>query len=212
MGWLVVTKRSDESKDRSLTLVSLADVQGMLHRCDGWSSKSRLVESLLQNLKAESIIIVLLSGSGVVAMRGDKRAGMKIDFGGVVEALPGLVWTTQADGRSDFINRGWREYTGLGLDDAIGHGWQAAIHPDDLASFERSWDLIRQSGIATEIDARLCRFDGQYRWFVFRPSPLPEDDSSHQRWCWLGPDADESASTAGAFVACSTCCPSRPGS
>ena len=126
-------------------------------------------------------------------MRGDERAGMKIDFGGVVDALPGLVWTTQADGRSDFVNRGWREYTGLGLDEAIGHGWQAAIHPDDLTSFVESWDLIRQSGIGQEIDARLRRFDGQYRWFVFRPSPLPEDESSHPRWCWLGSYADESS-------------------
>jgi PAS domain S-box-containing protein len=134
-------------------------------------------------------------------MRSDEHAGMKIDFGGVVEALPGLVWTTQADGRSDFVNRGWREYTGLGLDEAIDHGWQAAIHPDDLTSFVQSWDLIRQSGIAREIDARLRRFDGQYRWFVFRPSPLPEDDTERdncdRRWCWLGTYADESASADG---------------
>jgi PAS domain-containing protein len=60
-------------------------------------------------------------------MRGEERSGMKIDFGGVVDALPGLVWTTQADGRSDFVNLGWREYTGLNLDEAIDHGWQRAI-------------------------------------------------------------------------------------
>jgi len=136
-------------------------------------------------------------------MRGDERAGMNIDFGDVVDTLPGLVWTTQADGRSDFVNRGWREYTGLGLDEAIGHGWQTAIHPDDLTSFVQSWDLIRQSGIGKDIDARLRRFDGQYRWFVFRPSPLPDpspppkEDSPYPRWCWLGSYADESAAADG---------------
>lgn len=130
-------------------------------------------------------------------MRSNEHTGMKIDFGGVVDALPGLVWTTQADGRSDFVNRGWREFTGLGLDEAIGHGWQTAIHPEDLTSFRRSWELIRRSGIAKEMDARLRRFDGQYRWFVLHPSPLPEDDSRHQRWCWLGLDADERAATDG---------------
>ena len=121
---------------------------------------------------------------------------MKIDFGDIVEALPGLVWTTQADGRGDFVNRGWREYTGLGLVDAIGYGWQTAIHPDDLTSFVQSWEAIKATGGAREIDARLRRFDGQYRWFVFRPSPLPEADSC-QRWCWLGLDADESTTTDG---------------
>ncbi len=136
-------------------------------------------------------------------MRVDQRAGMNIDFGGVVDALPGLVWITRADGQSDFVNRAWREYTGLGLDEAIGHGWQAAIHPDDLTFFVESWDLIRQSGIGKEIDARLRRFDGQYRWFVFRPSPLsapsslPDKASPHPRWCWLGTHADESAAADG---------------
>ena len=61
-------------------------------------------------------------------MRRDERAGVKIDFGGVVDALPALVWTTLADGRSDFVNRGWRDYTGLDLDDALDLGWQRAIH------------------------------------------------------------------------------------
>lgn len=124
-----------------------------------------------------------------------KRAP-KIDFGSVVDALSGLVWTTRADGRCDFVNRGWREYTGLGLDDAIDHGWQTAIHPDDVTSFVQSWEAIKASGAEREIDARLRRFDGQYRWFVFRPSPLPEDDGD-RRWCWLGSYADESASADG---------------
>ena len=122
---------------------------------------------------------------------------MKIDFGVVVDAVPGLVWTTQSDGRSDFVNRAWREYTGLGLDEAIDHGWQTAIHADDLTAFAESWKRIRESGSAGEIDARLRRFDGQYRWFVFHASPLPDNDSCDQRWCWLGLDADESAATDG---------------
>ncbi len=97
-----------------------------------------------------------------------------------------MVWTTQADGRCDFVNRRWREYTGLGIDEAIGHGWQTTIHPDDLTSVSQSWVACG------EIDARLRRFDGEYRWFVIRPSPL-----EHQRWCWLGSYADESASADG---------------
>jgi PAS domain S-box-containing protein len=130
-------------------------------------------------------------------MTGDERAGMKTDFGAVVDALPGLVWITQADGRSDFVNRRWREYTGLSPDEAIDHGWRTAIHPDDRTSFFESWDLIKQSGIGKEIDARLRRFDGQYRWFVFRPSPLEGEDSPQPRWCWLGSYADESSATDG---------------
>ena len=129
-------------------------------------------------------------------MGNDENAAAKVDLGAVVNALPALVWTTQGDGRSDFVNRYWCEYTGLEPDMALDHGWQRAIHPDDLTSFLDCWGLIQQSGVAKEIDGRLRRFDGEYRWFVFRPS-LIEDVSGRGRWCWLGWYADESTSLDG---------------
>ena len=129
-------------------------------------------------------------------MGSDEDAATEVDLGRVVNALPALVWTTQGDGRSDFVNRHWCEYTGLGPDVAFDHGWQRAIHPDDLTSFLDCWSVIQQSGVAKEIDGRLRRFDGEYRWFVFRPS-LMEDESGRVRWCWLGLNADESGSLDG---------------
>jgi PAS domain S-box-containing protein len=132
----------------------------------------------------------------MVDMGSEENAATEVDFGRVVNALPALVWTTQSDGRSDFVNRHWCEYTGLRPDVAIDHGWQRAIHPDDLSSFLDCWSAIRQSGVAKEIDGRLRRFDGEYRWFVFRPS-LMEDVSGRRRWCWLGSYADESVSLDG---------------
>ena len=129
-------------------------------------------------------------------MVSDENVAMKVDLGSVVNALPALVWTTQGDGRSDFVNRSWCEYTGLGPDAALDYGWRTAIHPDDLTSFLDCWSIIQQSGVAKEIDGRLRRFDGEYRWFVFRPS-LMEDIDGRGRWCWLGLNVDESASLDG---------------
>ena len=129
-------------------------------------------------------------------MDSDHNVATEVDLGGIVNALPALVWTTQDDGRSDFVNRYWCEFTGLGPDVARDHGWQRAIHPDDLTPFLDRWSRIRQSGVATEIDGRLRRFDGEYRWFVFRPSII-EDKAGRDRWCWLGLYADESASLDG---------------
>jgi PAS domain S-box-containing protein len=129
-------------------------------------------------------------------MGSEEKAPADVDLRGVVNAIAALVWTTQSDGRSDFVNRHWCEYTGLGPDAALDHGWQRAIHPDDLTSFLSCWSAIQQSGVAEEIDGRLRRFDGEYRWFVFRPSFM-EDVSGRGRWCWLGVYADESASLDG---------------
>jgi PAS domain S-box-containing protein len=128
-------------------------------------------------------------------MRSDENAAREVDLGRVVNALAAPVWTTRGDGRSDFVNRYWCEYTGLSPDRALDHGWQRAIHPDDLSSFLDRSNVISQAGVA-EIDGRLRRFDGEYRWFVFRPS-LIEDVGGPTRWCWLGSYADESTSTDG---------------
>jgi PAS domain S-box-containing protein len=137
-----------------------------------------------------------LDGTGMVDIRSEENAAREVDLARVVNALPALVWTTQGDGRSDFVNRYWCEYTGLGADVALDHGWQRAIHPDDLTSFLDCWRVIQQSGVAQEIDGRLRRFDGEYRWFVFRPSFM-KDASGPGRWCWLGLYADESVSLDG---------------
>jgi PAS domain S-box-containing protein len=129
-------------------------------------------------------------------MRSDENTAAGIDLGRVVNALPALVWTTQGDGRSDFVNRYWCEYTGLSADALVDHGWHRAIHPEDLRSFLDRWSVIRQSGVVEEIDARLRRCDGEYRWFVFRASFM-EDPGGRGRWCWLGLYADESTATDG---------------
>ena len=132
-----------------------------------------------------------------MAKRSDQGAGTTPDFSAIVNALPGMVWTTQIDGRANFFNRSWREYSGLSSGDALDLGWQQAIHPDDLRSFLESWSVITQSGVAREIDARLRRFDGEYRWFVFNASLIPGTGSGNLQWCWLGVCSDESDSLDG---------------
>ncbi|HEX4340601.1 MAG TPA: PAS domain-containing protein [Polyangiaceae bacterium] len=124
-------------------------------------------------------------------MGSDEGEAMANHVGEIADALPGLLWTTRSDGSSDFVNRRFYEYTGLGPSQAFEYGWRQAVHPDDVTSFVECWDAIRRSGIVKEIEARLRRFDGEYRWFVFRLSPLGEERNGERRWCWLGLDVDE---------------------
>src|ERR1700726_2298923 len=99
---------------------------------------------------------------------------MEIELRRVVDALPGLVWTARADGQIDFLNQRWCEYTGLSVDEACGSGWQVATHPDDLPKLLEGVESILGSGEPGEIEARLRRFDGTYRWFLFRFRPLAD--------------------------------------
>jgi PAS domain S-box-containing protein len=116
------------------------------------------------------------------------------DFGRIIDALPGLVWTALPDGQVDFLNRQWCEFTGSDQRDQ----WQAAIHPDDLTELLPRWRLVLASGDSTEIDVRLRRADGAYRWFLFRARPLRGASGQVVKWCGLYTDIDARRCAEGA--------------
>jgi PAS domain S-box-containing protein len=109
----------------------------------------------------------------------------------VVDTLPGLVWTALPDGNVDFVNRYWCEYTGLGVDEAYGPEWQAAIHPEDLPGLLGHWRSILASGEPGRMEARLRRFDGEYRWFVFLTRPLVGASGQIVKWCGINTDIED---------------------
>jgi PAS domain S-box-containing protein len=115
---------------------------------------------------------------------------MESEFSRLVDALPGLVWTALPDGNIDFFNQRWSEYTGISLDDSIGSGWEAAIHPEDLTELLECRRFTINSGEPREIEARLRRFDGEYRWFFFRSNPLTDADGRVLKWCGIITDID----------------------
>ena len=116
---------------------------------------------------------------------------MEIDFSRVVDLLPGLVWTTLPDGRADFVNQRWCAYTGLSSDGACGEGWQAAAHPADRPGVLERWRLITAANEPAELEARLRRADGQYRWFLVRISPIADASGALVRWCAVSTDIED---------------------
>ncbi len=108
-----------------------------------------------------------------------------------VDTIPGLVWTALPDGHIDFLNQRWLEYTGLTPDNARGWGWQVAIHPDDVDNLVNHWKSVLKSGRPGETEARLRRFDGAYRWFLFRGVPLYDRSGKLVKWYGQTTDIDE---------------------
>jgi PAS domain S-box-containing protein len=115
---------------------------------------------------------------------------MNIELSRVVDALPDLVWTALPDGHIDFVNRRWCEYTNLGLDESCGRGWQSVIHPEDLPELLERWRSILASGKPGEMEARLRRSDGEYRWFLFRVCPLVDASGQLVKWCGTNTDIE----------------------
>jgi PAS domain S-box-containing protein len=109
----------------------------------------------------------------------------------VVDAIPTLAWSAQGDGSVDFFNQRWLEYTGLSAEEARDWGWTVALHSDDLNGLVDYWRSILASGEPGEIEGRLRRFDGVYRWFLFRATPSFDNDGRVVKWFGTNTDIED---------------------
>ncbi|WP_245322017.1 PAS domain-containing protein [Bradyrhizobium sp. LTSPM299] len=108
----------------------------------------------------------------------------------VIDTIPTLVWRAGADGVPDFLNQPALHYTGLS-EDQVETGWPRAFHPEDKKGMLQKWSAIRQSGLRGELEARLRRFDGVYRWFLFRAEPLRDELGNISKWYGSSTDIED---------------------
>jgi PAS domain S-box-containing protein len=108
----------------------------------------------------------------------------------VIDTIPTLVWRAGPEGVPDFLNQPALDYTGLSLDQAE-TGWPRAFHPDDKKGMLQKWSAIRESGMRGGLEARLRRFDGEYRWFLFQAEPLRDDLGNIVKWYGSSTDIED---------------------
>ncbi|MFL6336141.1 MAG: PAS domain-containing protein [Pyrinomonadaceae bacterium] len=108
-----------------------------------------------------------------------------------IDTIPALAWSARPDGSAEFFNQHYLEYVGLSTEQAGGWGWTAAVHPDDSNSLSATWQRILASGAPGEAEARLRRHDGEYRWFLFRASPLRDELGKIVKWYGTNTDIDD---------------------
>jgi PAS domain S-box-containing protein len=108
-----------------------------------------------------------------------KKSGDRLRL--VIDTIPTLVWRAGPEGIPDFLNQPALDYTGLSPDQ-IAAGWPRAFHPDDKKRMLQKWTAIRQSGMRGSLEARLRRFDGEYRWFLFQAEPLRDELGNIVTW------------------------------
>jgi len=78
------------------------------------------------------------------------------------------LWTSFPDGSKEFLNKRWYEYTGLPQEQGKGWGWKVVVHPDDLDRLIREWLALLNDPKPGELETRIRRYDGEYRWFLIR--------------------------------------------
>lgn len=109
----------------------------------------------------------------------------------LAEAIPQLVWSTDRDGMVDYVNSGWCHYTGQGLAASAGNGWQDFVHPDDIEATRGIWqDALGDRG-RYDLEYRLRRADGEYRWMLVRGRAVLDRTGQASRWIGTCTDIHE---------------------
>jgi PAS domain S-box-containing protein len=122
---------------------------------------------------------------------GFEESGDVQDIRLVVDTIPTLAWSASPDGSAEFFNQRWLDYTGLSAEQALGSGWQVAIHPDDLPPILETFREALNSAKPYEVEGRFRRFDGEFRWFLFRGSPLRDRSGKVANWYGTNTDLEE---------------------
>jgi PAS domain S-box-containing protein len=120
------------------------------------------------------------------AIRASER-----DLNRIINAIPALAWTARPDGAAEFFNQHYLDYVGLSAEQAKDWGWTVAIHPDDLNDVIAMLRRMIASDQAAECEGRLRRFDGEYRWFLFRTNPLRDQFGRTFKWYGTKTDIDD---------------------
>jgi PAS domain S-box-containing protein len=108
-----------------------------------------------------------------------------------IDTMPVLAWSTRPDGWADFFNQHYLDFTGLSVEQASGWGWTVALHPDDRDGLATTWMGLMAAEVSGEAEARLRRHDGEYRWFLFRASPLRDESSAIVKWYGVNTDIED---------------------
>ena len=112
----------------------------------------------------------------------DGRERRDLPLRGVMDTIPGLVWSALPDGDVEFCNQRWLDYTGMPFNEIKGWGWAAAIHPQDVTDLQERWRTALGRSASFEAEARVRRADGCYRWFLIQAVPLRDSSGRIIRW------------------------------
>ena len=132
----------------------------------------------------------------IEARAGAKEAKAIIDetqrqFDNLADALPQMAWSTDAEGKADYFNLRWQEFTGVDATEHYGDRWVDAVHPDDRERAAETWGKAVAEGEAYEVEYRLKTADGDYRWTLARGLPVRDHTGTVVRWFGSNTDVHE---------------------
>ena len=112
-------------------------------------------------------------------------------FRAIADSMPQMVWSARPDGFHDYFNARWYEFTGTTEGASDGHRWNGMFHPEDQGRAWAQWRHSLATGEPFEIEYRLRRHDGVYRWTLGRALPIRDGRGAVRRWFGTCTDIDD---------------------
>ena len=100
----------------------------------------------------------------------------------LTEALPQLVWTALPDGACDYFSTQWTQHTGVPEERLLGWQWMETLHPDDREPTRQLWTNSVAGRGPYDVEYRVRRTDGEYRWFKTRGVPIRDSEGRTVKW------------------------------
>lgn len=108
----------------------------------------------------------------------------------LMAAIPQLVWMTNAQGMPEYFNQQWLDYTDFTVTENLEENWAYLVHPEDRAAAASAWMNAVETGAPYEVEYRLRRYDGVFRWFLVRGVPLRDEQGQIIQWFGTCTDID----------------------
>ncbi len=196
-GWMAAIHPDDRADLRGRWQAILAshrpqDIAARVRRCDGsWRWFLLRVRALTDETG------VILGWCGMLVDIEDHRQadrdrqGMVGDFSAIADVIPASVLLMTPEGDIEYSNRQSQEFRGATLEQQ--RDWKSAdlIHPDELPAAIAEWERCVRTGELFEMEFRVRRADGIYRWFHVRSRPMKDAEGRILRWCTLDVDIDD---------------------
>jgi diguanylate cyclase (GGDEF)-like protein/PAS domain S-box-containing protein len=197
--------RNDDllSQARVIGALALGSAIPLMHYTGMWAATFRdspLAPNLRNTMSVSSVGTVAIGVSALGVLLGaiassffdrfmvlqrsflDAARERESYFHTMAEAVPEMIWTADPEGRYDYFNHRAFDYMGMTADQLKGDGWVKAVHPEDVEHCLSKWKIALRTGEPYEVEYRLRRKDGAFRWFIGRAKPIRNSDGKIVKW------------------------------
>lgn len=178
-------------------------VKANIQRLPGGQTETRHIDLIYQPIRdpAGQVMGIYVQGMDVTERQIAEVSLRKSEarFRAFAGSMPNHVWTASAGGHLNWFNNRVYEYAGKATGELDGDKWATIVHPDDIPAVAKRWGDACATGNDYEVEFRLQRADGQYRWHIARAVSIREVDGSILQWIGTNTDFDEQRKTAQAL-------------